>query len=199
MIERLSGRLAALTPEFAVVEVNGVGYLVAVALSTYTSLSKLSVGDELILLTEMTYSEKQGPALFGFLEAAEREVFRLLLGGSGVGPKLALAAVSSLRTTELLQALTAGDFALLSRVPGIGRKKAEKLSLELRDAAGELLPKLGAAPTTTGRSDAVAALVALGYPGSAARGAVAAAEEELPDDVGPQRLIAAALSRLRRE
>jgi len=199
MIERLKGVLVALSPDAAVVEVGGVGFRVAVALSAYTGLSKSAVGDEVTLLTEMTYSEKQGPALYGFLEAAEREVFRLLLNGSGVGPKLALAALSSLKPAELLLALTAGDFSLLTRVPGIGRKRAEKLSLELRDAAGELLPKLGAAPIAVGRSDAVAALVSLGYPGNAAREAVAAAEEDLPDDVGPQKLIAAALSRLRRE
>lgn len=197
MIERLRGELRVLTPGLAVVEAAGVGFAVVIGLRGYGALRELPTGAGVELLIELTWSEKNGPALYGFTQESDRRLFRLLLGGSGVGPKLALAAVSTLEPAEVCSALVDADTALLSRVPGIGRKRAEKLSLELREGAAELLTALGAVEVTPARSDALAALVSLGYPRPAAAEAVSNAEKELGEGAEIQALIARALAELR--
>lgn len=198
MIERLRGTVSAVSPNRLLLEVGGVGFAVTIGLRAYANLRDVPTGAELEVLTELTWNEKTGPSLYGFLDEAERHLFRLLLGGSGVGPKLALAAVSTLDPAELCRALVEADVTLLARVPGIGRKRAEKLSLELRESAAELLPSLGAAPRAPGGSDALAALVSLGYPRPAAAEAVARAEKELGEDADLRELLARSLAELRR-
>lgn len=134
MIERLTGVLAAVTGEAVVVDVGGVGFLVEVSAVTFRDLP--AVGAPVVLLTHLQVRE-DALQLYGFSGEEERELFRLFLGVSKIGPKLALAALSSRRPMDLKRALVAGDVAVLSAVPGIGRKTAERLILELKDKVGE--------------------------------------------------------------
>jgi holliday junction DNA helicase RuvA len=140
MIERLTGVLAAITGEAIVVDVGGVGFLVEVSAVTYRDLP--AVGARLVLLTHLQVREG-ALQLYGFSTEEERELFRLFLGVSKIGPRLALAALSSRRPVDLRRALVTGDVAVFSAVPGIGRKTAERLILELKDKVGD--PGLAAA------------------------------------------------------
>jgi len=197
MFDSLSGTLTSVSPGAVVLEAGGVGFHVSISLAVFGRLQAAATGERVRLLTEMCWNEKTGPALFGFQEEAEREVFRLLLGGSGVGPRLALAALSVLEPAELLAALAGGDLAKLTRVPGIGRKRAEKLCVELKERAAELAARLGVPAAAPTRSDAVAALVSLGYPQRDAEVAVERARSELGEDAKLRAVITTALGRLR--
>jgi Holliday junction DNA helicase RuvA len=135
MIERLTGTLAAVTGEAVVVDVGGVGFLVDVSAITYRDLP--AVGAPLVLLTHLQVRE-DALQLYGFSTEEERELFRLFIGVSKIGPKLALAALSSRRPVALKRALATGDVAAFSSVPGIGKKTAERLILELKDKVGDL-------------------------------------------------------------
>ena len=134
MIERLTGTVAARTGEGVVIEVGGVGFLLEVSAVTMRDLPAL--GADATLFTHLHVRE-EALQLFGFSSEEERELFRLFLGVSKIGPKLALAALSCRRAPDLKRALAAGDVALFSSVPGIGRKTAERLILELREKVGE--------------------------------------------------------------
>jgi Holliday junction DNA helicase RuvA len=134
MIERLTGTLAAVTGEAVVVDVGGVGFLVDVSAITYRDLP--AVGAPLVLLTHLQVRE-DALQLYGFSTDEERELFRLFIGVSKIGPKLALAALSSRRPAALKRALATGDVATFSSVPGIGKKTAERLILELKDKVGD--------------------------------------------------------------
>jgi holliday junction DNA helicase RuvA len=135
MIERITGTLAAVTGEAVVVDVGGVGFFVEVSAITYRDLP--SVGATVVLLTHLQVRE-DALQLYGFSTEEERELFRLFLGVSKIGPKLALAALSSRRPIALKQALATGDAAVFSAVPGIGKKTAERLILELKDKVGDV-------------------------------------------------------------
>ena len=143
------------------VDVGGVGYEVDVPMSTFCNLPE--IGQRVLLLTHFVVRE-DAQVLFGFLTAPERDAFRQLVKISGVGPRTALAVLSGLSVAELAQAVTAQDGARLTKVPGIGKKTAERLLLELKGRLGPdlALPPAAAAPTGAG-SDIVQALVALGY------------------------------------
>ncbi len=202
MIASLRGKIIALDQERVILEVGGVGYECAIPLAVYVELRKLPADDTLTLLTEMVYSEKNGPALYGFLQPGERVVFRLLLSGSGVGQRTALAALSALSPGELARALAVGDAQLLCRIPGIGKKTAAKLCLELKERAAKLTGSVAGEPGKgSSRSDALAALLALGYNRVAAEEAVAAALSRSADnqqtDDGVEKLISRALSHLK--
>lgn len=197
MITSLSGAVVSVSPGAVVLEVGGVGYHVSISLAVYGRLQRAAPGENVRLLTELCWNEKTGPSLFGFSEPGEREVFRLLLCGSGVGPRKALAALSVLEPAELLGALASGDLAKLCRVPGIGRKGAEKLCVELKDRAAELAATMGVPAAVPTRSDAVAALVSLGYPQRDAEVAVERARAELGEEAELRAVITTALARLR--
>ena len=129
MIAFLSGRLAGKTPAAALVDVNGVGFEVGMASS---SISKLpEIGAPVTLLTHLQVRE-DGMALFGFLSAEEKSLFERLIGVSGVGPKVALAALSSYSPAQLAAAIADGDAARVSKIPGIGKKTAQRIILELK-------------------------------------------------------------------
>lgn len=165
MIERLTGTLAAITGEAVVVDVGGVGFLVDVSAITYRDLP--AVGAPLTLLAHLQVRE-DALQLYGFSTEEERELFRLFIGVSKIGPKLALAALSSRRPVALKQALATGDVAAFSSVPGIGKKTAERLILELKDKVGDLTQSAGfltgAVPGDEGPvSLARAALLELGF------------------------------------
>jgi Holliday junction DNA helicase RuvA len=140
MIERLTGTLAAVTGEAVVVDVGGVGFLVDVSGITYRDLP--AVGAPVLLLTHLQVRE-DALQLYGFSTEEERELFRLFIGVSKIGPKLALAALSSRRPVALKRALATGDVATFSAVPGIGKKTAERLILELKDKVGDLSVSAG--------------------------------------------------------
>jgi len=188
MIGRLSGVIAEKTPPQVVIDVAGVGYEVDVPMSTFFNLGAL--GERAVLLTHLTVRE-DAHQLFGFLTHEERATFRQLIKISGVGPKMALGLLSGLSVAELAQAVSRQEIARLTKVPGIGKKTAERLLLELK---GKLGPDL-ALPTTVAndaQADILQALVALGYSEKDA----AAALKALPPDVGVSDGIKQALKKL---
>jgi holliday junction DNA helicase RuvA len=135
MIERLSGEVAAKGAEGVVLDVGGVGFLLEVSAITLRDVPP--VGERCVLYAHLNVRE-DALQLFGFSTEEERELFRLFIGVSKIGPKLALAALSCRRAAELKRALALGDVALFSSVPGIGKKTAERLILELREKVGDI-------------------------------------------------------------
>jgi len=189
VIGRLSGQLAAKAPPQVLLDVHGVGYEVDVPMSTFYNLPAL--GEPVVLLTHLVVRE-DAQLLYGFLTPGERATFRELLKVSGVGPRTALAILSGLSVAELAQAVSLQDGGRLVKVPGIGKKTAERLLLELK---GKLGPELGtpsAAPVDAEQADIVQALMALGYNEREA----AAALKVLPAGVGVSEGIKLALKAL---
>ena len=183
MIAYLSGTLAEKKPTEATIDVGGIGYLVLIPTSTFEKLP--DVGKACKLMTHHHVRE-DAETLFGFATADEREVFRGMIKVSGVGPKLALAALSAMRPDELRQYVASGDVSLLTRIPGVGRKTAERLVVELRDklvpAAPSIVEGTTSGSTSTpslpiARMDAILALEALGMSRNAAEKSVAAGEK----------------------
>lgn len=175
MIDYVSGSLATKKPTEAVIDVGGIGYRILIPTSTYERLP--TPGEDVTLLTHHHVRE-DAITLFGFVSAEERRVFELMLAVSGIGPKLALAALSALRPSEIRQRILEGDAAMLTRIPGVGKKTAERLIIELRDRfekdgldGGESTGS-GSTPDGHFRADAMAALEALGLSRSAAEKAV---------------------------
>jgi Holliday junction DNA helicase RuvA len=164
MIAQLRGRLVRKQPQEVVVDVGGVGYRVAIPLSTFYRLG--DVGGEVELLTH-TQVREDVLALFGFLTAAEQALFERLIAVSGVGPRLAVSILSGIEAPDLVAALKTSDVARLTRIPGVGRKTAERLVVELKDRmagleAATAEPAAEAAPSSA-KEDLVSALVHLGY------------------------------------
>lgn len=180
MIGRLQGTLVSKNPPQVLIDVSGVGYEVDVPMSTFYDLP--DVGKPVTLLTHMVVRE-DAQLLYGFLTPAERHVFRELIRVTGVGPRIGLSVLSGLSVNQLSEAVTRQDAALLTRVPGIGKKTAERLILELKGRLGEALPSAGAsaAPST---ADIVHALVALGYSEREALIACKGLESNLPISEG---------------
>ncbi|MGB0650310.1 MAG: Holliday junction branch migration protein RuvA [Rhodothermales bacterium] len=175
MIDYVSGSLATKKPTQAVIDVGGIGYRILIPTSTYERLPE--PGEDAILLTHHHVRE-DAVTLFGFISAEERRVFELMLGVSGIGPKLALAALSALRPSEIKQRIVDRDVAMLTRIPGVGKKTAERLVIELRDRfekdgfEGGAYSGETSASDANFRADAMAALEALGLSRSAAEKAV---------------------------
>ncbi len=160
MIGRLQGTLAGKTPPQVLVDVNGVGYDLDVPMSTFFNLP--AVGERVTLLTHFVVRE-DAQVLFGFLTAAERQTFRELIRISGVGPRTALSILSGLNVDDLARAVQQQDAVRLTKVPGIGKKTAERLLLELKGKLGPDLSMPSASPADDAQADIVQALVALGY------------------------------------
>lgn len=170
MIARLRGRLVEKQPPVLVVDVQGVGYEVEAPMSVFYELPE--IGGEVSLRTHLAVRDDV-QVLFGFLSEAERRLFRALIRVSGVGPKLALALLSGMRAEDFVRCVEARDTATLTRLPGVGRKTAERLVMEMADRIGELggagavtpAPAHGNAPTGAdgATGEALSALVALGY------------------------------------
>lgn len=197
MIGFLRGRLLRATPERLLVDVGGVGYDVHVSLATFSEIERAG-GDEVALHVHTHVREEQ-LALYGFATERERELFERLITVSGIGPRLAQVVLSGLPTADLLAALAGGDIARLTRIPGVGRKTAERMVVELRDKvqalARESAPEPAAAATSD--DDLVAALVNLGYKPAPAEKAVGEARREAPEAEFHQ-LLPLALRRLSR-
>ncbi len=162
MIGRLTGTLLEKNPPQVLVDVNGVGYEVEVPMSSFYNLP--DTGGKVTLLTQFVVRE-DAQLLYGFLTQKEREAFRQLVKVSGIGAKSALGILSGLSVDDLAAAIAAQDVALLVRIPGIGKKTAERLLLELRDklpTSGTAAILSGGQPASTG-NDVLNALLALGY------------------------------------
>ena len=177
MIGRIEGKLLEKDPPLILVDVHGVGYEISVPMSTFYNLP--DSGKNVVLLTHFVVRE-DAQLLYGFLTAAERSAFRELIKVSGIGARTALSVLSGLSVDALCQAVTQQDTAALTRVPGIGKKTAERLVLELK---GKLGADLGGLVSTAGassaKSDVISALIALGYSEREATAAV----RKLPDDI----------------
>jgi Holliday junction DNA helicase RuvA len=185
MIGRLRGRVVQKQPPFLLLDVNGVGYEIEAPMSTFYVLP---AGDEPIVLHTHLAIRDDAHVLYGFARPGDRQLFRDLLKVSGVGGKMALAILSGMTAEEFALCVQASDAAALTRLPGIGKKTAERLVIEMRDRLGRLdldagaLPPAGgsAAPSATPDSpdaDAVSALIALGYRGNEASRMVRAVYE----------------------
>ena len=173
MIAHLRGKLLAKHPNQAVVETAGVGYDVTITISTFSDLP--AAGSEVALHIHTHVREDQ-IALYGFLKPAEKKLFEKLITVSGIGPKLAITILSGMPADEMTGAIRGNDIARLTRIPGIGKKTAERMVLELRDKLPPAGAKTPAAPTMTAtEEDVVSALVNLGYQRPAAERAVATA------------------------
>lgn len=177
MIGRLTGVIAVKEPPALMLDVNGVGYEIEAPLSTFYDLP--AVGERVTLHMHLVVRE-DAHLLFGFVRDTDRRLFRSLLKVNGIGPRVALAILSGLNHNELVQALAKEDIARLTRVPGVGRKTAERLVVEMRDrvellGAGDSAPFSGVAADPV--SEAIGALVALGYRAPEAGRAVDAIKE----------------------
>jgi holliday junction DNA helicase RuvA len=166
MIARLNGTLVTKAVDHVVLDVRDVGYRVLIPLSTYYDLPEINVPVALLI---HTYVREDSFQLFGFLSGSERDLFEALLRVTKVGPKLALAMLSGMTASDVQQAIIEGDVQRLSAVPGVGRKTAERIILELRDKMAKGKSELIAGLAPRGNSqhvvaDAVTALQNLGYP-----------------------------------
>ncbi|MFA7602362.1 MAG: Holliday junction branch migration protein RuvA [Novosphingobium sp.] len=197
MIAKLTGMLDETGPDWAVIDVAGVGYLVHCSAKTLAALG--ICGDGVTVHTEMQVSEND-VRLIGFSSGAERAWFRLLTGVQGVGSKVALAVLSVLSTEELQRACAGGDAAQVARAQGVGPKLAARIVNELKDKAGGLPVAPGAAspaaaPQGSASADAVSALQNLGFKPQVAAAAVAHAVDELGEAAQLNDLVRVALRR----
>jgi Holliday junction DNA helicase RuvA len=160
MIGRIEGRLLEKNPPSILVDVGGVGYELDVPMSTLYALP--SVGEKVALLTHLAIRE-DAHQLYGFASSSERHAFRALIKISGVGARTALAVLSGLSVNELAQAITLQESGRLTRIPGIGKKTAERLLLELKGKLGAELDGTAAGTPSDSSADILHALAALGY------------------------------------
>jgi len=195
MIARLSGILIEKSITQCVVDVNGAGYRVVVPLTTFYELPEIG---QPVVIHIHTHVREDAIHLYGFHAQEEREVFQLMISVSGIGPKLAINILSGIAAGELVRAITEEDLKRLTGVPGVGKKTAERMILELKDKA----IKLGREGATVGtmiktgdqvKDDALSALVNLGYKGSAVKDAVDRIMRETPETLSLDQLLKQAL------
>jgi len=174
MIAQLRGTLADKRPNQVLVDVGGVGYLVHIPVSTFYALGDLHSNVTLLIHTQV---REDAIALYGFLSSREKHLFELLISASGVGPVLALKILSGMTVDDLVPAVRAGDLVRLTRIPGVGRKTAERMVVELRDKLAAMeTPGTARQPLTAtgGENEVVFALTNLGYDRSIAEKTVEA-------------------------
>jgi holliday junction DNA helicase RuvA len=178
MIAHLRGTLLVKHPNRAIVETHGVGYDVAISVPTFTELP--AAGAEVALHIH-THVREDALSLYGFLRLAEKQLFEKLLTVSGIGPKLAITILSGMPADQMVGAIRGGDLARLTRIPGIGKKTAERMVLELRDKLPAATGAFDSSTTATLASpveeDVISALVNLGYQRAAADKALLAARD----------------------
>ncbi|MFP1630926.1 Holliday junction branch migration protein RuvA [Zhengella sp. ZM62] len=204
MIGKLKGTVDEIGEDHAVIDVHGVGY---VAFCPARTLANLNAGEAAVLFIE-TYVREDMIRLYGFASALEREWFRLLQSVQGVGAKVALAVLSTLTPSELANAIALKDIAMVSRAPGVGKKVAERIVIELKakapafagEAAASIGMKqaIGEGVASAPVADAVSALTNLGYSRDQAANAVAAALKSAGDDADSAKLIRLGLKELAR-
>ena len=192
MIGRIQGTVVEKNFPQVIVSCHGVGYEIDVPMSTFYPLPK--AGEEVTLLTHLVVRE-DAHLLFGFLTVAERSAFRQLLKISGVGPKVALAVLSGLSVDDLAAAVEDGDSGRLTKIPGIGKKTAERLVLELRDKLPKAMTAVRAEAGGAAGGDVLGALLGLGYNEREAQAAI----KQLPADLALADAIRQALKHLARK
>jgi len=199
MITFLHGRLIDALPTQVTVDVNGVGYEVLIPLSSFNKLPP--PGGEVKLLTHLAVRE-DAHVLYGFMTAAERELFRMLVNTvSGIGPKIALNVLSGMNPTAFRGAVANGDVKSLSQISGVGKKTAERIVVELKDKIGEAgsweaaSAQRALSPEDRKMNDAVLALIALGFKQVEAHESVRSAQAALGPKVGVEELVRAALKK----
>lgn len=193
MIEFLTGQLIQAEPGTAVIQTGGIGWSVLITLSAYDKLP--APGEPHTLPTYLAVKE-DSLTLYGFVDTREREIFEKLLTISGIGPKLAMTALSGLPSEELARAISQGDTKRLNAIPGIGKKMAERMVVELKDKLdpGETLPgSLPEGSPDKQTRDAVLALVALGYKQQEARKLIQKVPQEEISSCEPEELVRKAL------
>ncbi|WP_035347394.1 Holliday junction branch migration protein RuvA [Edaphobacter aggregans] len=200
MIAHLRGRLLSKSPNQAIVECSGVGYDVAISVATF---SELPAENAEATLHIHTHVREDQIALFGFAAPQEKRLFERLLTISGIGPKLAITVLSGISSDRLVAAIRGGDHATLTRIPGIGKKTAERVVLELKDklddmAVPELAGAAGGRHHGPAADDALSALVNLGYPRPVAQKAIETAIDKNPSAAGDfETLFRAAMAAIR--
>ncbi len=170
MIAGLHGKLESLSSDWAIINVNGIGFQVYMPTSALSTLG--TVGEEVNLHTHLHLREDNA-TLYGFASADELRLFQTLISVSGLGPKLALAMLSAMNVDQLIMAIATGSADLLTQVPGIGKKMAHRLVLELKDKIGAGLITAPTAQLAQENADVIAALISLGYSISEATRAIA--------------------------
>ena len=193
MIAHLRGKLISKHPNQAVVEAVGVGYEVNITIPTFSGLP--SLGAEVSLFVH-THVREDALALYGFLRLEEKQLFEKLISVSGIGPKLAITILSGMAADAMVAAIKGNNLAALTRIPGIGKKTAERMVLELRDkldSFGATVPIAAASPV---EDDVISALVNLGYRRAEAFDAVATATRRLGGAAAVDALIRAGLQEL---
>ena len=196
MIGYLRGTLLYTSPERLLLDVQGVGYEVHVPLSTYYELGKLAADSQVGLFIH-THVREDAIELFGFHTEREKLLFEMLIGVSGIGPKLGRVILSGIAPDDLISALASGDEARLTTIPGIGKKTSQRMVVELRDRAQKLAADLPAQKRIAAEDDLVLALANLGYKPAEAERAAAQVRQELPDGAFPD-LLRASLKKLSR-
>ena len=176
MIGRIQGKLLETNPPHILVDVHGVGYEIDVPMSTFYNLPP--VGQEVTLLTHFIVRE-DAQLLYGFLTSEERETFRLLLKVSGIGARTALSILSGMSVSDLVNAVALQEAGILTKVPGIGKKTAERLLLELKDKLTGALASGAVSTVSSTSTDIINALMGLGYSDREARAVV----KKLPADI----------------
>jgi Holliday junction DNA helicase RuvA len=201
MIAHLRGRLLTKSPNQAIVECSGVGYEVAISVTTFTSLPAENAETSLHIYTRVAEDQL---ALYGFAEKHEKRLFEKLLTITGIGPKLAITVLSGIAPERLVHAIRGSDHATLTKIPGIGKKTAERVVLELKDKLDDLAYPTSTPQTPTthhygpAAEDALSALVNLGYPRPAAQKAIEAAITRNPESAADfESLFRAAMSSIR--
>ncbi len=201
VIAHLHGRLLSKAPNRAVIGCSGVGYEVLISVPTFHALGGV---DATVSVHVHTHVREDQIVLFGFADPAEKRAFERLIAISGVGPKMALTLLSGIALDRFVAAVRAEDHAVLTRIPGIGKKTAERIVLELKDKLEDFAAAGGATPAPSGQSfgpagdDALSALVNLGYARPAAERAVTEAIRREPDVAGDfEQLFRAAMAGMR--
>jgi len=181
MIGSLRGKLIEKRPNQVLIDVGGVGYQVQVPLSTFAALGPLH-GESTLLIH--THVREDQLALYGFLTAREKQCFEMLISASGVGPALALKILSGMGIEQLVPAIRKGDLAELVRIPGVGKKTAERIVVELRDKVSAVEVETAAKPMTKSQveTDVASALINLGFEGRAVEGAIEKARAKAGKD-----------------
>ncbi|HBP87947.1 MAG: Holliday junction branch migration protein RuvA [Nitrospira sp.] len=200
MIASLSGVLSSKTPEDAVILVQGVGYQVFISLSTYFTLPELNTPVQVFVSTHVRNDTIQ---LFGFATTAEKQAFSLLTTISGIGPKLALSALSTLSVHDLCSAIETGDLETLGSIPGVGKKSASRIVLELKDKTNRIIFPTSQLPLTTPNTsanflqeEASSALINLGYRAPEVKKAINLAIAKLDEPYELEDLIRSTLKEL---
>ncbi len=201
MIAYIKGILVQSTPLYVVIETGGIGYKIFIPANLFTKLPQIHA--ETILHTSFVIRELS-QTLYGFLTMQDRDLFEALMGVTGIGPKSAISIIGHLTGYELHQAITNHDIATISKVPGIGKKTAERLIIEMRDKISALVSmdpsefalRPSSDPKAQKISDAMSALVHLGYNQMAAQKAIKKTLKEAPESIDLSNLITAALKNI---